>query len=80
MDMSDEKNADLVKEYRLSGAPAPLVLLFSNTGVLLGGMVEAQITKEALADAYLTVNSRAINQLVSFVNPPKKRWLEKLKS
>lgn len=54
MDMSDEKNADLVKEYRLSGAPAPLVLLFSNTGVLLGGMVEAQITKEALADAIPT--------------------------
>lgn len=38
MSMDDEKNADLVKEYKLSGAPMPVLLLFSNKGLMLGGM------------------------------------------
>ncbi|WP_042371926.1 hypothetical protein [Bacteroides neonati] len=54
MSMDDEKNADLVKEYKLSGAPMPVLLLFSNKGLMLGGMVEAQVTKEAIVDAIPT--------------------------
>lgn len=54
MSMDDEKNADLVKEYRLSGAPMPVLLLFSNKGLMMGGMVEAQVTKEAIKNAIPT--------------------------
>lgn len=54
MSMDDEKNADLVKEYRLSGAPMPVLLLFSNKGLMMGGMVEEQVTKEAIVNAIPT--------------------------
>ncbi len=32
----------------------PVLLLFSNKGLMLGGMVEAQVTKEAIVDAIPT--------------------------
>lgn len=54
MSMDDEKNADLVKEYRLSGAPMPVLLLFSNKGLMMGGMIEDQVTKEAIVNAIPT--------------------------
>ncbi len=54
MNADDEKNAELVKEYRLSGAPMPLVLLFSNKGLMLGGMMEEQVTKENIVNAIPT--------------------------
>lgn len=54
MSMDDEKNADLVKEYRLSGAPMPVLLLLSNKGLMMGGMLEEQVTKEAIINAIPT--------------------------
>lgn len=54
MSMDDEKNADLVKEYRLSGAPMPVLLLFSNKGLMMGGMLEEQVTKDAIVNAIPT--------------------------
>lgn len=54
MSMDDEKNADMVKEYRLSGAPMPLLLLFSNKGLMMGGMLEEQVTKDAIVNAIPT--------------------------
>lgn len=54
MNVDDEKNAELVKEYKLGGAPMPLMLLFSDKGLMLGGMVEAQVTKENIINAIPT--------------------------
>ncbi|MHB8136556.1 MAG: hypothetical protein ACYDH1_20275 [Anaerolineaceae bacterium] len=49
MDRDDAANSQLVAEWRLSGAPLPLVLVVSPKGQLSGGMVLAQATAENLA-------------------------------
>lgn len=54
MDIEDEKNAELVQEYRLSGAPLPLTLIFAGNGLMLGGMLESQTTKEQIINAIPT--------------------------
>lgn len=49
LDRDDAANSQLVAEWRLSGAPLPLVLVVSPRGQLSGGMVLAQATAENLA-------------------------------
>ena len=49
LDKDDAANAQLVAEWRLSGAPLPLVLVISTNGQVSGGMVLAQATAENLA-------------------------------
>lgn len=49
MDRDDASNAALVTEWRLAGAPLPLVLVVSPKGQLTGAMVLAQATAENLA-------------------------------
>lgn len=41
-------NADFVKQYGLSTAPMPLILVSSSAGVITGGLVAAQATPEQL--------------------------------
>lgn len=49
LDRDDAANAQLVAEWRLAGAPLPLVLVVSPKGQLTGGMVLAQATAENIA-------------------------------
>lgn len=49
LNRDDAANADLVNEWRLSGAPLPLILVVSSKGVLTGGRVLSQATAENIA-------------------------------
>ena len=49
LNRDDAANAQLVAEWRLAGAPLPLVLVVSPKGQLTGGMVLAQATAENIA-------------------------------
>jgi hypothetical protein len=49
LDRDDAANSQLVTEWRLSGAPLPLVLVISPKGQLSGGMLLSQATAESLA-------------------------------
>lgn len=49
LDRDDAANTQLVTEWRLAGAPLPLVLVVSSKGQLTGGMVLAQATAESIA-------------------------------
>lgn len=49
MNKDDAANGPLVTEWRLAGAPLPLVLVISPKGLLTGGMVLAQATAENIA-------------------------------
>lgn len=48
LDRADPNNADLVAQYRLAGAPVPVILVFARSGVLVGGFPVAQGTVERL--------------------------------
>lgn len=49
MNRDDVANAELVKEWRLAGAPLPLILVVSPKGTLTGGRILAQATAENIA-------------------------------
>lgn len=48
MNRDDASNAKLVTEYRLSGAPVPLILVISSNGMPTGGYLLEQATAENL--------------------------------
>ncbi|MEX2428893.1 MAG: hypothetical protein WD577_11665 [Bacteroidales bacterium] len=50
MNRDDAVNAELVDEWRLSGAPVPLILVFSPNGTLTGGRILNQATAENVAE------------------------------
>jgi len=50
MNRDDAANADLVNEWRLTGAPLPLILVVSSKGTLTGGRILAQATAENVAE------------------------------
>ncbi|MDZ7634375.1 MAG: hypothetical protein U5L72_08055 [Bacteroidales bacterium] len=49
MNKDDATNSSLVAEYRLAGAPVPLILVISAKGMPTGGVLLAQATAENLA-------------------------------
>jgi len=49
MNRDDEANAQLVTEWRLTGAPVPLILALSSKGQLTGGFILAEASSENLA-------------------------------
>jgi hypothetical protein len=49
MDRDDPSNEQLVSEYRLAGAPLPLILVISSKGFPTGGYLLAQATPENVA-------------------------------
>jgi hypothetical protein len=49
LDRDDAANSELVAEWRLAGAPLPLVLVVSPKGQLSGGMILSQATAENIA-------------------------------
>lgn len=48
LDRTDPANADLVAQFRLTGAPIPLILVFARNGTIAGGMIAASGTVERL--------------------------------
>lgn len=50
MNRDDAANAELVNEWRLTGAPLPLILVVSSKGTLTGGRILAQATAENVAE------------------------------
>jgi len=65
MNRDDASSAQLVSEYRLAGAPLPLILVISSKGFPTGGFILAQATSENLAalipspkleDVYAAIN------------------------
>ena len=66
MNRDDASNAQLVSEYRLAGAPLPLILVISSKGFPTGGYILAQATSENLValvpspkleDVYAAINN-----------------------
>jgi len=50
MNRDDAANTELVNEWRLAGAPLPLILVFSPKGTLTGGRILTQATAENIAE------------------------------
>lgn len=50
MNRDDAANAELVNEWRLTGAPVPLILVLSSKGQLTGGRLLTQATAENVAE------------------------------
>ena len=69
MNMDEKANAELVKEYRLNGAPTPLVLVMSDRGLLMGGMLENQVSRESLEEAIPTPKFSDISYALSKGTP-----------
>jgi len=47
---TDEENASLVKKYRLSSAPVPLILAFASNGVMAGGVQASRANSQKLVE------------------------------
>ena len=64
LDRSDPANADIVQQYRLAGAPVPLILVAARNGVLAGGLPAAQATVDLLVEIVPSPKMAAILQEV----------------
>lgn len=51
MNRSDAANADLVTQFRLAGAPLPLILVIASNGIVSGGFTLNQVTPDLLVKA-----------------------------
>ncbi len=54
MDKGDKANAALVDQYRIGSVPLPILLVFSDKGLFLGGMNQQQATEKAIVEAIPT--------------------------
>ena len=50
LDRGLEANADLVKKYRVLGAPVPLILVLANNGIVAGGALLKDATPKVIAN------------------------------
>ncbi len=73
MNRDDASNAQLVSEYRLSGAPLPLILVISSKGFPTGGYLLSQATAENVAalvpspkleDVYTIISNKKVALVV----------------
>ena len=69
MDRDDAANAQLVAEWRLAGAPLPLVLVVSSKGQLTGGMVLAQATAENIAALVPSPKLEEVQEVINNKKP-----------
>lgn len=65
MNRDDAANAELVKEWRLAGAPLPLILVVSPKGTLTGGRILAQATAENIASLVPTPKLEMVYEAIS---------------
>ena len=64
-DKEDKANASFVSTCRIESAPMPLLLVFTNKGLLLGGLTEKQASKEAIANILPTPKYSEMMQAIS---------------
>jgi len=69
IDRDDAANSQLVAEWRLAGAPLPLVLVVSPKGQLTGGMVLAQATAENIAALVPSPKLEEVQEVISNKKP-----------
>ncbi|MCX6220950.1 MAG: hypothetical protein NTZ69_08170 [Bacteroidia bacterium] len=69
MDRDDASNSQLVAEWRLAGAPLPLVLVVSPKGQLSGGMILAQATSENIAALVPSPKLEEVQEVISNKRP-----------
>jgi len=69
LDRDDAANAQLVAEWRLAGAPLPLILVVSPKGQLTGGMVLAQATAESIAALVPSPKLEEVQEVISNKKP-----------
>lgn len=69
MDRDDAANSQLVAEWRLAGAPLPLLLVVSPKGQLTGGMVLAQATAENIAALVPSPKLEEVQEVISNKKP-----------
>ena len=50
MNASESENIELVKKFRLAGAPMPIIIVIDKNGIPVGGLPLAQATADALLD------------------------------
>jgi hypothetical protein len=50
MNASESENIELVKKFRLAGAPMPIIIIIDKNGIPVGGLPLAQATADALLD------------------------------
>lgn len=72
MNRDDAANAELVNEWRLTGAPLPLIIVVSSKGILTGGRILAQATAENVA---ALVPSPKKEEVLSHLNSGKSVFL-----
>ena len=68
MDRDDVSNGSLVAEWRLAGAPLPLILVISPKGQATGGLIASQATAENLA---ALIPSPKMEELIAVLNAKK---------
>ncbi len=68
MDRDDASNAQLVSEWRLAGAPLPLILVISPKGLVTVGLIASQATAENLA---ALIPSPKMEELIAVLNAKK---------
>ncbi len=54
MDRTDKKNAALVKDYGIAGAPVPMIIVVASNGVVCGGFANEKATTDNLVQAIPT--------------------------
>ncbi len=69
LDRDDAANSQLVAEWRLAGAPLPLVLVVSPKGQLTGGMVLAQATAENIAALVPSPKLEEVQEVINSKKP-----------
>jgi hypothetical protein len=65
MNRDDADNVDLVNEFRLSGAPLPIVLVIAKNGLTVGGLIEKEATVQNLVDAVPSVKMLEVTTALS---------------
>ena len=68
MDRDDASNAALVTEWRLAGAPLPIILVVSSKGLPTGGLILSQATAENIA---ALVPSPKLEELLTVLSTKK---------
>jgi len=72
MNRDDEANAQLVSQWRLAGAPLPLILVVSPKGYLTGGFILSEATAQNIAEL---VPSPKLDEVYESVNNGKSVFL-----
>ncbi len=69
LNRDDASAQAVVEQYRLSGAPMPIMLVFSDNGLLVGGIAEQYATKQIVVESVPTPKYSDITYALSQAKP-----------